>query len=146
MWAGAMIVLLIAAAMPNVVNTVQNTVEWLGAGPEYAADIPGTLFLTVLSLIPFALLAAQVVWSARTRRGIPVVTAACVLVAAAAGYGYWVVATDESSTAALIFIVVIPVQWGMAFISGLVLVILNSTKAALAQKLARKDRLGPKTG
>jgi hypothetical protein len=115
------IVLLIAGVVPVLANAVWVGAGWISEGGEYLEDLPGLLVMTLVEAVPFLVLGACAI---RTERnlGLISVSIASLVVVTTSAYGYWVVffpAEDSSSTDALIFLLIIPVQW-VAAIAGVI--------------------------
>jgi hypothetical protein len=118
-WQIAVIVLLIVGVVPVLANAVYVGSGWIGEGGEYLEDLPGLFVLTLVEAVPFLVLGACVIRTKR-RIGFISVSIASLIVVTTSAYGYWVVffpGEDSSSTDALIFILIIPVQW-VAAIAG----------------------------
>jgi hypothetical protein len=117
-----MLILLAAAVSPAVVIAGQEIVYSLRQG--YDDGYGSYLVPLLVFLVPAGLLAAQVVWASR-RRGAPIVTGGVGVLVVAAACGFGLASASDSSTAGLVFIWVVPVQWAAAVLSGVGLLILN---------------------
>jgi len=114
--------LLAAGVAPVIGNVVYLGAGWIREGGEYLADLPGLFVLTLVGTAPFLFLGACAVWTERTL-GLISVTIASLIVVATNVYGYWVVffpGEDSTSTDGLVFVFIVPVQWVVAAVAGLI--------------------------
>ena len=114
--------LLTAGVVPLLGNSVYLGVGWTSEGGVYLADLPGLILLTLVAAAPFLVLGACAVWTKR-KRGLISITIASLIVVTTSAYGYWVVffpGEDSTSTDALIFVLIIPVQLVTAAIAGVI--------------------------
>ena len=114
--------LLTAGVAPVIGNVVYLGAGWISEGGEYLADLPGLFVLTLVGTAPFLFLGACAIWN-EGEFGLVSVTIACLVVVATSAYGYWVVffpGEDFTSTGGLIFVLIIPVQWVVAAIAGVI--------------------------
>jgi hypothetical protein len=119
-WRIALIVLLAVGLAPVLSVVAYNSVDSLNEGTGYvAADIPGVLLVTLAVAAPFVLLGACAVWTKR-KLGLIAVTVSSLMVVALGCAGYWVVWHPTSSTAALVFLYITPVQWVAAIVAAII--------------------------
>lgn len=122
-WQIAVIVLLTVGVAPVLGNAVYVGAGWVSEGGEYLEDLPELVVLTLVEMVPFLVLGASVLRSER-KLGFISVSIASLIVVITNAYGYWVVlfpGEDSSSTDALIFLLIIPVQWVAAIPGVMVL-------------------------
>lgn len=130
-WQIAVLVLLTVGVAPVLGNAVYVGAGWISEGGEYLKDLPGLFVLTLVELVPFLVLGASVVRTER-RLGFISISIASLIVVMTSAYGYWVVlfpGEDSSSTDALIFLLIIPVQWVAAIPGVMVLARRNRQRA-----------------
>jgi hypothetical protein len=120
-WQIAVLGLLTLGVAPVLGNAVYVGAGWISEGGEYLEDLPGLFVSTLVEMVPFLVLGASVLRTER-KLGFISVSIASLIVVITSAYGYWVVffpGEDSSSTDALIFLLIIPVQW-VAAIAGVV--------------------------
>ena len=115
-----MLVLLALAVAPMLVIAVWTMAGFISAA--FWEDVVLGIISYVLALAPAVIMAALVVLVSRIGRGVPVVTVGCLVVSLAALIGYGLAWLSNSSTGALVFLTVIPVQWLATVICGVVVI------------------------
>lgn len=127
-WRTFVILLLAAGLAPALGNSVSMGASWVSEGGEYLEDLPGLVVMTLAEAVPFLVLDLCAV-QAKRALGFIVVSIATVVVTGLSAFGYWVVffpGEDSSSTDALIFVVIIPVQWVAAAVAGAIVLVWGS--------------------
>lgn len=124
-WRVALVVSLAAGLAPTLGNALWVGGGWISEGGQYLEDLPGLVISTVLEAVPFVALAVGAL-QVRRQLGLIMLTIAGLVVVVTNAYGYGVVffpGEDSSSTDALIFVVIVPLQWVVAAAAGVVMLL-----------------------
>jgi hypothetical protein len=124
-----MLVLLALAVAPMLVNAVWTMAGFISS--QFWEDVALGTFSYVLALAPAVIMAALVMLVSRIGRGVPVITVGCLIVSLAALVGYGFAWWSNSSTGALVFLTVIPVQWLATVICGVVVIARRSVAGSI---------------
>jgi hypothetical protein len=124
-----MLVLLTLAVAPMVVNAVWTVADFISS--RYWEDVALGIIGNVLAVAPAVIMAALVLLVSRIGHGLPVITVGCLVVSLAAFVGYGLAWWSASSTGALVFLTVIPVQWLATVVSGVIVIARRSLAGAI---------------